>query len=82
MKSVTATESATLDAWRVLAAGDRIGALLFNDTVIEEFRPQPSCTAVMHSLQGITAMDHALNVQMPVEPIRPYLIVYWKPCCD
>jgi uncharacterized protein (DUF58 family) len=39
MKSVVAAEVAALTAWRVLAAGDRIGAILFNDADIVETKP-------------------------------------------
>ena len=39
MKSVIAAELAALSAWRVLSVGDRIGALVFNDTEIIETRP-------------------------------------------
>ena len=37
-KSVTAAEAASLAAWRVLAQGDRVGALVFDDkTITAEF---------------------------------------------
>src|ERR1700751_4288767 len=32
MKSVTAAQAAAIAAWRVLAAGDRIGGIVFNDS--------------------------------------------------
>src|SRR5215831_5840844 len=40
MKSVTAAEAAAISAWRVLGAGDRVGAIVFNDREIAEFRPR------------------------------------------
>ena len=42
MKSVIAAELAALSAWRVLSAGDRVGAIVFNDTDILESKPYRS----------------------------------------
>ena len=42
MKSVVAAELAALCGWRVLSQGDRVGAILFNDARIEQFRPSRS----------------------------------------
>src|SRR5215510_13575283 len=47
MKSVTAAEAAALAAWRVLAQQDRVGALVFDDSHIEEVRPHRSRANVM-----------------------------------
>ena len=39
MKSVVAAEVSALAAWRVLQAGDRVGALVFDDVEVVEFPP-------------------------------------------
>src|SRR5210317_2432637 len=39
MKSVVAAEMAALTAWRVLSVGDRVGAILFNDSRTLEAKP-------------------------------------------
>jgi len=61
MKSVTAAEAAALAAWRVLAVGDRVGALVFDDQHIEKIRPHRSHSTVMQILRTITDMNHALR---------------------
>lgn len=60
MKSVVATEIAALIAWQTLAAGDCVGALVFNDTYVSETRPQHSRSAVIRMLQQCVDMNHAL----------------------
>ena len=62
MKSVTAAEAAALAAWRVLAQKDRVGALVFNDSRIEEIRPQRSHSTVMRILHAVVQQNHALSV--------------------
>jgi uncharacterized protein (DUF58 family) len=62
MKSVTAAEAAALGAWRVLAQKDRVGALVFNDSRIEEIRPQRSRSTVMRILHAIVQQNHELSV--------------------
>src|SRR5215510_5389370 len=47
MKSVTAADAAALAAWRVLSQKDRVGALVFDDSHIEEVRPHRSRANVM-----------------------------------
>jgi uncharacterized protein (DUF58 family) len=42
MKSVTAAEAAGLGAWRVVDVGDRVGALVFNDSEVVEISPHRS----------------------------------------
>ncbi|MGI9285256.1 MAG: DUF58 domain-containing protein [Pseudomonadales bacterium] len=60
MKSVVATEVAALIAWRMLAAGDCVGALVFNDSSVAEIKPQRSRNTVMQILQHSVHMNHAL----------------------
>src|SRR6201991_2800023 len=40
MKSVTAAEAAAIAAWRILGVGDRVGAIVFDDRGLAEFRPR------------------------------------------
>jgi uncharacterized protein (DUF58 family) len=61
-KSVTAAEAAALAAWRVLSQKDRVGALVFNDSQIDELPPQRSHAAVMRILQSIIQQNHALSL--------------------
>lgn len=61
MKSVIAAELAALSAWRVLSAGDRVGALVFNDTDIIEVRPQRSRKTVLQILNNILKLNHKLK---------------------
>lgn len=61
MKSVTAAEAAALAAWRVLGQKDRVGALVFNDSRVEEIRPQRSRGTVMRILNAVLEQNHALS---------------------
>lgn len=61
MKSVAAAEMAALAAWRVFHAGDRVGAILFNDEEIVEIAPHRSRRRVMEVLKGVVKMNHALG---------------------
>ncbi|MFD2230437.1 DUF58 domain-containing protein [Alkalimarinus sediminis] len=63
MKSVVAAEMAGLSIWRTLAVGDRVGALVFNDTEIKEIKPQRSRKTALQILHQITTMNHALNAR-------------------
>ena len=70
MKSVTAAEAAALAAWRVLSQKDRVGALVFNDSKIEEIRPQRSNSNVMRILHAVVEQNQALSVTSGV-PANP-----------
>lgn len=61
MKSVLAAELAALSAWRVLSVGDRVGALVFNDTEIKQIRPQRSRNNVMQILHHLVSLNHQLD---------------------
>ncbi len=63
MKSVTAAEVAALAAWRVLSQGDRVGGVVFNDTRIDELRPERSRAAVMRLLSTIAARNGELHAE-------------------
>lgn len=67
MKSVIAAEVAALAAWRVVSVGDRVGALVFNDTNIIETRPQRSRKTVLQILHNVLKFNHALNANTSEE---------------
>ena len=60
MKSVTAAEVAALGAWRALAAGDRVGGIVFNDDEIIDLRPHRSQTRVLRLLHEMVRLNQAL----------------------
>jgi uncharacterized protein (DUF58 family) len=68
MKSTTAAEMAALGAWRAFSVGDRVGALVFNDSEITEIRPHRSRQRVMQILQAVVEQNHKLKVDAGVEP--------------
>jgi uncharacterized protein (DUF58 family) len=65
MKSVVAAEVAAITAWRVLSVGDRIGAILFNDSRTVETRPTRNERRVTSWLGDLTAMNNELSVLAP-----------------
>jgi uncharacterized protein (DUF58 family) len=62
MKSVAAAELAALTAWRTLAVGDRVGAILFNDTRELEIRARRSERQLITWLGDLTRMNNDLSV--------------------
>ncbi len=62
MKSVTAAELAALTAWRVLEAGDRVGAVLFNDSQLSEIPPSRSQRSTLGWLGQLVTMNRALSI--------------------
>ncbi len=73
MKSVAAAEAAALAAWRVFDAGDRVGAIVFNDTDIVEISPHRSRQRVMQILNAIIEKNHALRADSK-EPSNPEML--------
>ncbi|BHH85898.1 DUF58 domain-containing protein [Desulforhopalus sp. 52FAK] len=67
-KSVTAAEVAAIAAWRAIAAGDRVGALVFSDETILETRPGQSSRAVLSILGNIVTLNHCLSKDMTTAP--------------
>jgi uncharacterized protein (DUF58 family) len=67
MKSVTAAETAALAAWRAMSMGDRVGALVFNDTDISEIKPHRSRKSVTHVLQTVTQYNHTLKIDAGIK---------------
>lgn len=61
MKSVTAAELAAAAAWRVFDQGDRVGAVVFDDTASTEVRPHRSQETVHRILQAVVEKNTALR---------------------
>jgi uncharacterized protein (DUF58 family) len=61
LKSVMAAEAAAVACWRVLAQGDRVGAVVFNDSEIKVLPPHRSAERVSQILKTVVAMNHQLN---------------------
>ncbi len=62
MKSVTAAETAALGIWRVLAQGDRPGAIVFNDreqVEIPAHRSQSRAVAILREIERMNRLLHA-----------------------
>jgi uncharacterized protein (DUF58 family) len=68
MKSVVAAEAAAIAAWRVLSQGDRVGALVYDDTDLRVIPPHRSAERVSQILKCVIDKNHALNAQSDVEP--------------
>jgi uncharacterized protein (DUF58 family) len=62
MKSVAAAQAAAIGAWRVLGAGDRVGAIVFDDSGVAEFAARRSRATVLQILSTIVAKNQALGV--------------------
>lgn len=68
MKSVVAAEVAAISAWRVLSVGDRVGALVFNDSGISVIPPHRSRERVIQILKQVVDKNHALNADPTSKP--------------
>jgi len=68
MKSVVAAEVAALSAWRVLSVGDRVGALIFDDSDISLVPPHRSRERVMQILKQVVKKNHALSARPELKP--------------
>jgi uncharacterized protein (DUF58 family) len=62
MKSVMAAELAALSAWRVIDQGDRVGAIIFNDTRLVQAKPARSERSLMAMLSNLSKMNRELRV--------------------
>jgi uncharacterized protein (DUF58 family) len=60
MKSVAAAEVAALAAWRTLAAGDRVGGIVFNDDEMINLSPHRSQTRVLRLLHEVVRLNQEL----------------------
>ncbi|MHA6205287.1 DUF58 domain-containing protein [Dyella soli] len=68
MKSVVAAEIAALGAWMAFRAGDRAGAVVFDDGRIEAMRPHRSRARVQALLGAVARCNQALRADSPVRP--------------
>jgi uncharacterized protein (DUF58 family) len=68
MKSVAAAEVAAISAWRVLSVGDRVGALVFNDSEISVVPPHRSRERVMQILKQVVEKNQALKATLELKP--------------
>jgi len=68
MKSVVAAEAGAVAAWRVLAQGDRVGALVFDDREVRVIEPLRSEQRVAQILDAVIEKNHALNARSGIEP--------------
>jgi len=68
MKSVTAAELAAAGAWRVFDVGDRVGAVVFDDTEVREVRPHRSRRTVLQILHLLVEKNTALRADSEVRP--------------
>lgn len=60
MKSVTAAQLATLCLWKAMDDHDRTGAVIFNDTEIEQIRPQRSQKSITTILERLVSFNMEL----------------------
>ncbi|MFW2373833.1 MAG: DUF58 domain-containing protein [Gammaproteobacteria bacterium] len=67
-KSVTAAELAALAAWRSVDMGDRVGAVVFNDTEVIDIQPQRSQKTVMAILGAVVRLNHQLRADSTEKP--------------
>ena len=61
MKSVVAAELAALIAWRITESGDRIGALVFNDSHTKVVPAKRGRQHVVHVLSEVVKQNHQLR---------------------
>lgn len=68
MKSVVAAEVAAISAWRVLSVGDRVGALIFDDSEISVIQPHRSRERVMQILKQVVKKNLQLSASPDLKP--------------
>lgn len=73
MKSVTAAEAAAAVAFAILAQGDRVGGIVFNDEQVVEVAPRRSRRAVYKLLAETAEMNQALHADRDIVQ-RPGLL--------
>lgn len=64
-KATAAAEFAALGAWRTLAVGDRVGALIFNDEKVVQIKPKRSRSNVLHFCHEMVTMNEQLSSTSP-----------------
>jgi uncharacterized protein (DUF58 family) len=73
MKSVSAARIAAASAWRVTGAGDRVGAIVFDDQSTAEIKPHRSGATVLRVLHEIVERNRALRADHPA-PRNPGML--------
>ena len=68
MKSVVAAEVAAISAWRVLSVGDRVGALVFNDSEVSVIPPHRSRERVIQILKQVVKQNRSLSASPGQKP--------------
>jgi uncharacterized protein (DUF58 family) len=68
MKSVVAAEAAAIAAWRVLSQGDRVGAIIFDDSGLEVISPHRSEERVARILKQVVKKNHELSASAVIKP--------------
>jgi uncharacterized protein (DUF58 family) len=67
-KATAAAELAALAAWRTLAAGDRVGAVIFGDQQLVEIRPHRSRQNVMRICHELVRLNGQLSADSVANP--------------
>lgn len=70
MKSVTASETAALIAWRMIDEGDRVGGIVFGDETLQEYKPHHLQGTLVAFLRGIEKANQSLSLEANV-PTAP-----------
>jgi uncharacterized protein (DUF58 family) len=73
MKSVVAAELAGLAAWMAFHAGDRVGAIVFDDAALHIVPPLRSRARVQEILGTLANANRALHAGSPVRPVHGQL---------
>jgi len=73
MKSTTAAEAAALAAFRILAVGDRVGGIAFDDERQLEVKPQRSAGAVFRFLEQVVELNEGLHPDRRFEAKQGWL---------
>ena len=82
MKSVSAAQLAALAAWRVLAVGDRVGAIVFNDESMEYIKPARSRSTVIKILKVIVGYNQRLHADSPQRSVPDQLGTCLARACE
>lgn len=69
LKSVIAAEFAALGAWMAFRAGDRVGAVVFNDTDVEHIKPHRSRNRLHQIFGTLARYNQALTASS--KPVAP-----------
>ncbi len=64
LKSVSAAHAAALSLFRVIGVGDRVGAIVYNDSRVSMFKAQKNQQNVMRILQEIVLQNNSLNASL------------------